>query len=135
MAVSKGSALQIRVSAQQLSAFRAYAKKRGTTMSGLVLGWVEAALAGRDGELPGAASPPAAEAPGRQEELLAELRVQTALLQRLVAALPIELGGSLVAALPIEPGGSLVEGQGGSRSPMSPLGDGPAALAGGDVEE
>jgi hypothetical protein len=110
--VSKGSALQIRVSAQQQAAFRAYAAKRNTTMSALVLGWVEAALSGRDGELPGAASPPAVGAPGRQEELLAELvsetKLQTALLER------------------------LLEGQG--SGPVSPLGDGPAAPAGGDVE-
>ena len=57
---------------------------------------------------PGATAPPAAGALDLHAELLAELKVQTALLQRLVEAQ--------------------------DSSPVPPLGDGLAAPTGGDVE-
>ena len=94
MSAGKGAALQVRMGASQLAAFRSYADQNETTMSALVLGWIEAALAGSPPapvSPAGAGSQPAApehlERLAQQVELLSSLQeqavLQTQLLQQL----------------------------------------------------
>jgi hypothetical protein len=77
--------LQVRLPGPVLEEFKQYAQEQGQSMASLVLGWIQGALAGD--------APPSASASGVIEprggagfsaDVLAELKVQTALLQRLV---------------------------------------------------
>jgi hypothetical protein len=81
------------MAANQLAAFRSHADQHGTTMSALVLGWIEAALAGSPPTPVSPTSTPATEIPGSGDalaaqvdllsSLLTEAKTQTQLLQQL----------------------------------------------------
>lgn len=76
--------LQVRLPGPVLEEFKTYAQEQGQSMASLMLGWIEAALAGSP---PAPVSPtgaPATEVPS-SGDVLAELKTQTALLQALVS--------------------------------------------------
>jgi len=76
--------LQVRLPGPVLEEFKTYAQEQGQSMASLMLGWIEAALAGSP---PAPVSPtgaPVTEVPS-SGDVLAELKTQTALLQALVS--------------------------------------------------
>jgi hypothetical protein len=91
--------LQVRLPGPVLEEFKTYAQEQGQSMASLVLGWVEAALAGTPPTPVSPTSTPATETLGFGD-VLAELKLQTALLQQLAhqaAATPD--GGTVQQAL------------------------------------
>ena len=132
--------LQVRLPGSVLEEFKTYAQEQGQSMASLVLGWIEAALAGSP---PAPVSPSGAGSPEvltfcqdlnlpRSGEVLAELKTQTALLQALVshAAATPHGGTGAKAATESEPAvvasgfraqlAAMGGGEGGVRRPSAP---------------
>ena len=76
--------LQVRLPGPVLEEFKTYAQEQGQSMASLMLGWIEAALAGNPPAPASPAGAPATEVPS-SGDVLAELKTQTALLQALVS--------------------------------------------------
>ena len=109
--MAEQKALQVRLDEELLNSFRAYAEEQGRSMAGVLHRWIEEAVGGTppapaspagSSSEPAAAAAVAAVAAELQVGVLAELKVQMALLQQLVHQAAAVPHGVAVAQEPIQ---------------------------------